>query len=700
MMKHGFATAIILAVLFACVPCMAASSSENRPSGVLVDLVPQEEGSLICSEHPYLSWIVPMRGKSGMQKAYRVVCKSGSRLVWDSGKVVSSNSTAVPLGGPALVAGTEYTLKVKLWLDSGATKWSKPFTFVANPSEEFSPSYRRLVKTEQEPVRTWWEDGKACADFGKAAFGQLSFTADVPEAVTATVVLSEAGQNIPGSSIRYAEYQVELQPGQREYSVELRPDPRNTMKARANEGGNLPVYMPDYIGEVYPFRYCSVTVPEGTEVSFRRAAVNYPFDDNASEFTCSDTTLNAVWDLCKYSIKATSFAGIYVDGDRERIAYEADALINQLGHYCVDREFSMARRSTDYLIDNPTWPTEWCLQTLILVWQDYVYTGDDRLIRKHYDVLKAKTLMALKDDSGLISTRTGLLTPQVQQSVHFRGRTIRDIVDWPQSGGPCTEKQNPGEADGFVMTAHNTVVNAFHYRAVCLLAEMAKVLDQDADAAELESYCSEFKQTFNSKLLGPEGLYRDGIETDHVSQHGNMFPYVFGLAPEENAEAIVEFIKSRRMACSVYGAQFLLDALYAAGEGDYAFSLMASTAQRSWYNMIRVGSTVTLEAWDRAYKPNLDWNHAWGAAPANTIARGLLGVEPLEPGFARFRIRPQVGPLESLSAAVPTIRGTVKISYDKGAYEIVVPANTVAEFCKEDGSTVTLTPGKHIIKTK
>jgi alpha-L-rhamnosidase len=43
--------------------------------------------------------------------------------------------------------------------------------------------------------------------------------------------------------------------------------------------------------------------------------------------------LNRIWELCRYSIKATTFAGVYVDGDRERIPYEADAYLNQLSHY-------------------------------------------------------------------------------------------------------------------------------------------------------------------------------------------------------------------------------------------------------------------------------------------------------------------------------------------------------------------------------
>ncbi|NDD49049.1 MAG: hypothetical protein EBZ28_04215, partial [Alphaproteobacteria bacterium] len=53
--------------------------------------------------------------------------------------------------------------------------------------------------------------------------------------------------------------------------------------------------------------------------------LNYTFDESASSFDSSDEVLNQIWDFCKYSMKATSFCGYYVDGDRERIPYEADA---------------------------------------------------------------------------------------------------------------------------------------------------------------------------------------------------------------------------------------------------------------------------------------------------------------------------------------------------------------------------------------
>lgn len=118
------------------------------------------------------------------------------------------------------------------------------------------------------------------------------------------------------------------------------------------------------------------------------------------------------------------------------------------------------------------------------------------------------------------------------------------------------------------------------------------------------------------------------------------------------------------MGCSVYGAQFLLESLYRSGEDQAALDLMRATNDRSWWNMIKAGSTITLEAWDEKYKPNLDWNHAWGAVPANMVTRGLWGIVPLTPGFGIAQIKPQTGGLTNSTIKVPTIRGSVQCKFE------------------------------------
>jgi hypothetical protein len=92
-----------------------------------------------------------------------------------------------------------------------------------------------------------------------------------------------------------------------------------------------------------------------------------------------------------------------------------------------------------------------------------------------------------------------------------------------------------------------------------------------------------------------------------------------------------------------------------------------------------------MEAWDMKFKPNSDWNHAWGAAPANIITRCLWGITPAEPGFARAAIRPQLGNLTYSKIKVPTNRGGIECEYQwknnsKEFYIIRLPKNMKADF--------------------
>ena len=148
---------------------------------------------------------------------------------------------------------------------------------------------------------------------------------------------------------------------------------------------------------------------------------------------------------------------------------------------------------------------------------------------------------------------------------------------------------------------------------------------------------------------------------------------------------MAKFIAGKGMACSVYAAQYLLESLYDADDGKSGLALMTdTTTDRSWPHMVyNVGTTITLEAWDNKYKPNQDWNHAWGAAPGNIIPRKLMGIEPLEPGFKKIRICPQLGSLKEASMELPSIRGPISVSCretnDGGQLTVSIPANTVAE---------------------
>jgi hypothetical protein len=629
-------------------------------------------------------------------------------------------------GKNKLEIGKTYYWKVRIWeQENRLVDYSEPQKFTTGKSDSYIISTEnKFVTTRVKPVKFEKTEDFYFIDFGKAAFATMEFTYNAKTPHTLTVHVGEMA-NDKGylnrtppekSNIRYQEIKVDVKPGQTKYQIKVHEDERNT---RANKA----VPLPDGFPPLVPFRYAEI---EGAQSDFKaedftQLAFHTYWDETASGFESNDNILNQVWDLCKYSIKATTFNGLYVDGDRERIPYEADAYLNQLSHYTTDREFAIARRTIEYFMKNPTWPTEWQQHVPLLIYADYMYTGNTELIERYYEPLKYKSLYELSNEDGLITS--------TKVDAEFMGKLgfpdgykkpLTDIVDWP--GANFNRSKTKGERDGFVFKDYNTVINSFFYENMKIMAEFAKILGKTQEALDFEYRAAKAKKAVNEQMFDKErGIYVDGIGTDHASLHANMMPLAFGLVPEEHFDSVVNYVKSRGMACSVYGAQFLMDGLYNAGESDYALDLLTDTSDRSWYNMIKIGSTITLEAWDNKYKNNLDWNHAWGAVPANIIPRGLWGIKPKTPGFEVATIKPQMSRLKSSEITVPTVRGQIKAKYThKGArlqiYEIEIPGNMVAEFSLNDLDgkdlihngekvpsafhSIRLSPGKHTIQLK
>ena len=553
-----------------------------------------------------------------------------------------------------------------LWMLAGtlALLWMRVAGAATNAA-----AYLAVTQTVVHPVEfKQVAPGHFFVDFGRAAFAGLQL--QFPQAEDGRKLVVHLGEKLsapgvverkPGGSVRYLQAGVTLKAGQDTYLVPLKAADVRLMSKE--------------IGPVMPFRYVEL---ENAPASLQAAHVSqlmahYPFDDAAGQFHCSDPKLNAIWELCKYSMKATSFGGVFVDGDRERKPYEADAYLNQLGWYYTAGEFGLPRHTHEYLITHPTWPTEWILFSVLMAWEDYLFSGDATSMQRFYPDLQAKTLLALARPDGLISIPKGPLPAAVGAAIHIK--TIRDIVDWPL-----------GERDGFELRPVNTVVNAFHARALDRMALIAAALGKSGDEQRYRAAAARVAQALNEKLFDPaSGLYLDGEGSRHSSLHANMFPLAFGLVPPDRRARVTAFVRSRGMACSVYAAQFLMDALFDAGEAAHAIALMTAPGDRSWTHMIEgVGTTITLEAWDTKYKPNQDWNHAWGAAPANLLPRKLMGIEPLAPGWAKMQICPRLGKLQWAEARTPTPHGPVFVRAEAGPVfqlTVEIPPNTTATVC-------------------
>ena len=522
--------------------------------------------------------------------------------------------------------------------------------------------YKELVVREVNPVKVSRNAaGHELVDFGLDAVGWLELNG--PEAGEYEIILGElvnargeVTNAYPRSTIRC--FRIE---GMKQAGVHRVPLPPGGLNLRGHDPKAPAILLPERIGIITAFRY--VEIVKGPKMSLCQKAVNYPINMGKSFFACDNADLVRVYDMCKYSILATSFCGVYVDGDRERTPYEADAYINQLCHYAIDDDCSLARKSHEWLMDHPTWPTEWRQHSIMMAWADWMWTGDTRSLAKYYGKLKGEKLL-----ERYARVSDGLLETGGERNKGAKPGA-GDIVDWPHS-----------ERDGFEFKPVNAVVNAFYYRNLREMADIARALGKEEDAEGFEDRSKRIYEAFQKVFFDAgTGLYVDGEGSVHSSLHANAAALAFGLVPEKYAPGVISFLEKKGMACSVYFAQYLLDAFCEAGRGDIAVKLMSAKGDRSWTGMIDFGSTVSMEAWSVAAKPNLDLNHAWGAVPLNIIARYVLGVSPLEPGFKKVSIRPQLGGLKHVKGSVPTVAGTVtvEVTPERLVFTTPTPAEVV-----------------------
>lgn len=516
----------------------------------------------------------------------------------------------------------------------------------STPDGSVIARYDRAIRID--PI----QPGRFLLDFGCATFGTLHAPGSLRAFLTVHLGERLDGGRVhrkPGGSVRYERVAWDAR------RDAVLPLPRPT------QGRSVPPGLP----EVVPFRYVEL---EGIETrrqanAIRRITLEAPFDEQAGAFECSDPWLNRVWGLCRHTVRSTTFLGIYIDGDRERIPYEGDTYVNQLSHYAVDTNHAVARRTIDDLMASPTWPTEWHLLMPLVVWHDVLYTGDLEAAASHYAALHAKTLLALAKPDGLISTRRPPPSPDLLEAIglgrDFPSRPdfgFRDLVDWPA-----------GERDDYEFRDINTVVNACHAASLRAMACLAGVLGRPDEAWGYARRAVTVRRALHRVLYDAEvGLYRDGEGSDHHALHASAFPLALGLVPRGLAHAIADRVARRGMACSVYAAQFLLDALFDHGQTDAAVRLMTDPdSLRSWPQMIhRLDCTMTPEAWGPEDKPNLDYNHAWATAPLNVIARKVLGVTPMSPGFRAIRFQPRLGTLRWAHGRVPTPHGPIEVDLE------------------------------------
>ena len=237
--------------------------------------------------------------------------------------------------------------------------------------------------------------------------------------------------------------------------------------------------------------------------------------------------------------------------------------------------------------------TEWRQTMPLMAHLDFMMTGNATLFLEFGELLRNSTQVNCIDP----------LTDLVDFTSCTRMDGTSDIVDWPQS-----------QRDGYVLSNTSTVIQAYAVAGMLALAEMANATGQSVLCAELIAQAKRTSAAVNSLLWNAKtGLYVDGLKSqaaEHSAWHANAYPLWAGIVPTSRKASVLAFLKSKRMAGSVYGALPFLLGLYnvPSNRGEFALEMLTSCDRHSWCHMLAVGATATMEAWSRGDKPNLSWS--------------------------------------------------------------------------------------------
>ena len=188
-------------------------------------------------------------------------------------------------------------------------------------------------------------------------------------------------------------------------------------------------------------------------------------------------------------------------------------------------------------------------------------------------------------------------------------------------------------------------------------------------------------------------LYEKGIH----SQHTNIFGILTGAIPEDDQKDIMELVlKDASLSqATIYFRFYLFEALKKVGMEDEYTSMLGS-----WERMLENGLTTFQEG---DYKDRSDC-HAWSASPLYHFLTLVAGISPAEPGFRSVLIRPSLGDLEEVEAAMPHPQGMIHVSLKRRGKEgitgtVTLPGDLKGWF-QWKGEEVKLVPGSQEIRLK
>ena len=418
----------------------------------------------------------------------------------------------------------------------------------------------------------------------------------------------------------------------------------------------------------------------GLKPSDVRAIWAYSDADVVGHFHCSSDLINSIYEMCERSARQNIQQGfISVDANREQSQWTADSwnignvlLYNHRNTMMIDkvvRDYAGEQMSNgDFYACSPS-PMfeipEWSMYWPMLLWQQYLFSGDKTLLREMSPHL-----------TDFLTWMKKYQDPQT----HLPNPPAWRITDW----APQTTPHG----------GYNAATACQYYENLLIASRIFSVLGQRAQSDDYARQAEEVKAGINDKLFNGE-YYLARIDTNGMWPLASAWALRFNIEPPGTEATILAAIeKPGKPKLGGYGADAFYSGMLNAGGGAF----VVQDLER--YRPMLKGNKANWESWTAGDEVN----HAWTSYPASIFLKYICGIQPTSGGFATFDVRPETGGLTFAEGTVPTVKGLITTYWKKGAagkfsLSVHVPANTQASIYipKLSGGNFTLTESRKVL---
>ncbi len=436
------------------------------------------------------------------------------------------------------------------------------------------------------------------------------------------------------------------------------------------------------------------TLPPGVKplaLRYRETGYDTVF---VSNFRCDDEFYNRFWQKAERTLYVTMRDSYFDCPDRERSHWWGDA-VNELGEafYALDRNADAIPRKAFYElarfqradgtmyspIPDGNWSKELPAQILATISTCGLgvysfFSGDFTTGEDIYPAIKRYLMIWEFDQDGVIKVRKG---------------------DW--SWGDWGENIDL-----------RALLNCWYALALDEAIDLAERLGDLDGLNEFQSRRKKLTENFN-RVFWTGKEYRSPGYTGRTDDRANALAVVANFVEPANYDKMLAVFKTEENA-SPYMEKYVLQALFLTNNGDYALERLKKRFQK----MVDCPDYTTLwEGWGigaEGYGGGTI-NHAWSGGGLTCLAQYAVGLSPTKPAFEEFELSPQLGSLKHIEYSAQTRFGAIAVQYDVAdsnqkalKVKVSVPQGVKGKFvvpqgfCQEDGESVELLPGEHILE--